>query len=233
MDEKTSVRLEKQKNELLEDLRKKGFSDIILEAFEKVPREKFVPLNLQDKSYNDIPLPIGYNQTISQPYTIAFMLELLELDKLKSEKSKTGDDKKILEVGSGCGYVLALLSSILPETKIFGIERISELVQRSRKVLEEVGLDSNVNISYGDGSKGLSKLSKEKEIFDRILVSAACKEIPKKLFEQLKENGVLVIPTENSIVKLRKVSKEKNKMGYEMEKHPGFRFVPLIGNGKS
>ena len=195
-----------KKEDLIEDLRKRGFSEKIIKAFEKIKRENFIPENLRKHSYEDIPLPIGYEQTISQPYTIAFMLNFLELE----------DKQKILEVGSGSGYVLALISEICKKCKIFGIERIKELAESSKKRLTKY---KNVKVIYGDGSKGLEK----EKPFDRILASAAAKNIPQKLVNQLKIRGILVAPVRSSIVKIQRFTNEN-----KIKEYPGFRFVPLI-----
>jgi protein-L-isoaspartate(D-aspartate) O-methyltransferase len=194
------------KKELIKSLRRRGFSEKIIRAFEKIKREEFIPEEEQKYAYEDIALPIGYMQTISQPYTIAFMLDLLELK----------DGQKILEVGSGSGYVLALISQISKNGKIFGVERIKELAENSRKKLEKY---KNIKIIHGSGFRGL----KEEAPFDRILVSASARSIPEALIRQLKYNGILVIPVRNSILKIK-----KTKKGSKIDEFPGFVFVPLI-----
>jgi len=201
------------KVQLIEELEKDGFSKEILDAFRKVKREDFVPENLKEYAYENEPLSIGFGATISQPYTIAFMLNLLELDNLKKYNLK--EKPKILEVGSGSGYVLALISEILKDSEIYGVERIKILVERSKKNLKNY---KNIKIFYGDGTKGL----KEKSPFDRILVSASYDRIPKILLEQLKKNGILVMPVKNSIFQIKKNKK------IEKKEYPGFVFVPLI-----
>lgn len=195
-----------KKEELIRKLKFHKFPRKILDAFEKLNREDFVPRDLKKQAYEDKPLPIGAGQTISQPYTIAFMLNLLELrDKLK-----------ILEVGSGSGYALALINQISKNSEIYGIERIKKLAEKSRGIL-----DKSITIIHGDGSKGL----KEKAPFDRILVSASASDMPQKLVAQLKIGGVLVVPVRNSIIYLKKF-RNKNKI----IEYPGFLFVPLIEN---
>jgi len=195
-----------KKEDLIKRLRNRNFPETIIKAFEKIDREKFVLEEYRYAAYEDIPLPIGYGATISQPYTIAFMLNHLKVD----------DKQKILEVGSGSGYVLALLSELSPNGKIFGIERIKELADSSKEKLKDY---SNVKVICGDGSKGLSKEAP----LERILVSAASDKIPKRLIEQLDLNGIMVIPIKNSIFVLT-----KTKEGNIVEEYPGFRFVPLI-----
>ena len=201
-----------QKQILIKSLDEKGFSKEILNAFSKVKREDFVPENLKSRSYEDIPLPLGFQQTISQPYTIATMLSLLELKR----------DLKILEVGSGCGYVLALLSNIVGKNgKVFGIEIIKELAEKSKENLKSY---KNVEIKIGNGRLGLP----EESPFNRILISAGYKEIPKPLISQLKEKGIIVAPIGNSygqdLIAYQKIN-QKLKL---KEKIPGFIFVPLI-----
>lgn len=201
-----------QKQTLLQSLERSGFSKEILNAFSKVKRENFVPKDIKKLAYEDTPLPIGKGQTISQPYTIAMMLSLLEL--------KTG--QKILEVGSGCGYVLALLSELTGEKgKAFGIEIIKPLVEKSKKNTKNY---KNVEVYNKNGFLGLP----EKSPFDRILISAAYNEIPKSLIEQLKNKGIIVAPIGpsygQSLVVYQKV---KGKLEIKKE-IPGFIFVPLI-----
>lgn len=196
------------KKELLRSLKKQKFPQDIIDAFDKVNREDFIPQSSRDMAYKDTALPIGKGQTISQPYIIAFMLSLL---KLESEKKQ-----KILEIGSGSGYVLALLNEITgKDSEIYGIERIKELAERSQEILK----NKNVKVIHGDGSKGLPK----QKPFDRIIVSAAADEIPSKLVRQLKVGGILVVPVKNSIYQIQRFTNDN-----KIQEFPGFRFVPLI-----
>ena len=201
-----------QKQILLESLKEKGFSNKIIGAFEKVKREDFVPENLKERAYEDAPLPIGKGQTISQPYTIATMLSLLELK----------EGQKVLEVGSGCGYVLALLSSIVgKDGKVFGIEIIKELAEKSKENLKDC---KNVKIHLGNGKNGLSKEAP----FNRILISAAYKKIPEKLIGQLKDKGIIVAPIGN-VYGQSLVAYQKTNGKLRLKKEiPGFIFVPLV-----
>ena len=198
------------KQQLLQSLKQKGFSKEILNAFSKVKRENFIPEELKPHAYEDTALPIGKAQTISQPYTIAVMLSLLELKK----------SQKVLEVGSGCGYVLAMISEIT-KSKVFGIEIIKELADKSKKNLKDY---KNIEVYNKNGADGL----KEKSPFSRILISAACEKIPKKLLSQLKNNGIIVAPVgskyEQSLVAVQKI---KNKFIIKKE-IPGFVFVPFV-----
>lgn len=194
------------KRGLLQELKREGFSNDIVEAFKKVDREDFVPESFQKFSYENEPLPIGQGATISQPYTIAFMLNLMELK----------DNLKILEIGSGSGYVLALINEICKNCKIYGVERIKELVEKSKKVLRN---KKNITIVHEDGYKGLEEYAN----YDRILVSAALDEFPQKLLDQLSYGGVLVASVRNSIVAVKKEYREN-----KVREFPGFVFVPIL-----
>jgi len=199
-----------KKKDLIQQLKNQKFSKKIIRAFEKVDRSKFISKKHKRYSYHDIALPIGKGQTISQPYTIAFMLTLLKLK----------NNQKILEVGTGSGYVLALINEISKDSEIYGIERIKELMEKSKKILKD---KKNIKVIQGDGSKGLPGMKEKGKGFDRILVSASAQEIPQKLVKQLKIRGILVAPVRNSIMVVKKYSKKN-----EIKEYPGFRFVPLI-----
>ncbi len=200
------------KTQLLQSLKQKGFSKEILNAFSKVNRENFISERLKTSAYEDTALSIGKQQTISQPYTIAMMLSLLKLKK----------SQKILEIGSGCGYVLGLISKIVKDNgKVFGIEIIKELAEKSKKNLKKY---KNIKIYNKNGAKGV----KEKAPFDRILISAACKKIPKKLLFQLKDKGIIVAPVgpqyEQSLIVVQRI-KDKFIIKKQI---PGFIFVPFV-----
>ena len=170
----------------------------VLEAMLKVPRHEFIPKQLLDEAYADYPLSIGNRQTISQPYIVALMTELLELNK----------DKIVLEIGTGSGYQAAILSKIAK--KVTSIERIDKLSSRSRNILKKY---KNIKQIKGDGTKGYAKGAP----YDAIIVTAAAQEIPKALIDQLKEQGILVIPVGNQFYqKLLKIKKTKNRL---IEKH--------------
>jgi len=192
------------KLELLRLLSEGGFSRKIIKAFAKISRESFVLPQHINLSYDDIALPLDEGATISQPSTIAFMLKLLEL------KGK----EKILEIGSGSGYVLALLDE-LTIGKIYGVEIIKNLALKSAKKLKRM---TRIKVSYRDGKEGLI----EHAPFDRILVSASSKEISKNLLNQLSENGILVAPVRNSIFQIKKAKGKFTEKEFE-----GFVFVPL------
>jgi protein-L-isoaspartate(D-aspartate) O-methyltransferase len=159
-------------------LRARGISDSrILDAMLRVPRHEFVPESLRAEAHEDRPLPIGENQTISQPYVVALMLESLQL--------KPTDT--VLEVGTGSGYATALLAELAAQ--VFSIERHPVLADRAREVLAALGY-TNVQVLTGDGSQGLPAAAP----FDAILVSAAAADLPSALISQLREGGKMIIP---------------------------------------
>jgi len=176
---------------LLKSLKEEGFSKDILNAFSRVKRESFILENMKHLVYEDTALPIGEGQTISQPYTIATMLALLSLKKAQ----------KVLEIGSGCGYVLALISNMVGNKgKVYGIEIVKSLADKSRINLSEY---SNIKVYHGNGSEGLAEANL-KEVdgkgtlvpyLDRIIISAALEEIPEKLIDQVmgQEEAVKII----------------------------------------
>ncbi len=149
----------------------------VLAALRKVPRHRFVPLNLEERAYDDTPLPIGYGQTISQPYIVAYMTEVLQL--------KGGE--KVLEIGTGSGYQAAVLAEIT--THVYTIEIIPELADRARKALDDTGYGF-VRTRKGDGYYGWE----EESPFDAIIVTAAAGHVPPPLLNQLKAGGRIVIP---------------------------------------
>jgi len=190
-------------------------SKALEKAFLAVEREKFFAEKMKQHSYADSAFPIGFGQTISQPSTIAVMLEMLQLEKGAS----------VLEVGAGSGYVTALLSELVGEKgKVFGIELVHELHQKAVKTLAQLGYQ-NIFLKCSDGTQGWE----EKAGFDRILVSAADKEVPKQLIEQLNEGGKLVAPLGSRFSQeLVLLQKEKDK-AVEKERKCCFMFVPLKG----
>ncbi len=190
-------------------------SDGIKKAVSEVKRENFLSENLKQHAYDDNAAPIGYGQTISQPSTITVMLELLGV--------KNG--MTVLEVGSGSGYVLALLSKLVgKEGKVYGIEYLKELAEASKENLKKEKIE-NVKVKQGDGSLGW-----EKEEFDRILISCACPFIPKTLFDQLKEKGRIVAPVGDPGTQVLEIlMKEKGKPFKKSYEGSLYTFVPLKG----
>jgi len=182
----------------------------IIDAFVTVDRKYFIPDSFSGYRYIDKPLPIGEGQTISQPSTVAFMLE-----RLQPQKGNT-----VLDIGSGSGWTSALLCSIVGEEgSVIGLERVEHLVETGRKNLSQFSFGEHCHIEKADQVLGMPGKK-----FDRILVSASAEEIPESLFDQLKTGGVLVIPVRNSIFRFEKISEYEVKK----EEYPGFVFVPLI-----
>ncbi|MFW5790101.1 MAG: protein-L-isoaspartate(D-aspartate) O-methyltransferase [Bacillota bacterium] len=199
-----------------QQIKRRGINDRkILDAFESVPRHEFVPEEYRELAYADRPVPIGNNQTISQPYIIAAMLIRLNLD----------EDSSVLEVGSGCGYVLAILSQIVAQ--VYGIERQSALAERSKRTINRLGYD-NVEIKYGDGKLGWV----EKSPFDGIIVSAATSEVPEKLLAQLKIDGRMILPLGDSFLQKLVLYQKQDTDDFARQKLEPVRFVPLV-DGKS
>ncbi len=196
-------------------IRARGISDQrLLKAIEKIPRHLFVDEGLIDQAYNDNPLPIDRQQTISQPYIVALMTEAMEL---------TGREK-VLEIGTGSGYQTALLAELAE--RVFSIERIAVLAAGARRVLDALN-HYNVAIRVGDGTYGW----REESPFDAILVTAGAPSIPKILIEQLTIGGRLVIPVgsrhSQALLKLTRLS--ENPEDVKREDLGGCRFVDLIG----
>jgi len=164
---------------MIDTIRAYGVSnEAIFKALRAVPRHLFVSEDYQDVAYGDHPVPIGREQTISQPYTVAMMLDELELHK----------GQKVLEIGAGSGWNAALISEIVDNGKVFSIECIPELAKRAQENLKKV--DSKATILEADGSLGYEKNAP----YDRIIVTCACPEIPGPLIEQLKEGGIIIAP---------------------------------------
>lgn len=185
----------------------------ILEAFEHVPREAFMPAELAARAYDDTALPIGFGQTISQPSMIALMLKALEI----------APKHRVLEVGSGSGYALALLSQLGCE--VFGIERLPELVARSRETLRAIGL-TDISIKEGDGSLGVP----EHAPYDRILISAAAGQIPDALIAELAEGGRLVMPVGGAETQTLVTCERDDKGTLHYRAGASCVFVPLISD---
>lgn len=193
-------------------LKRRGITDPrVLAAMSKVPRHRFVPRHMREQAYGDYPLPIGEDQTISQPYIVALMTQALELK----------DTDKVLELGAGSGYQAALLGELAAQ--VFTIERIPSLAQAAQMVLREVGY-TNVQVRVADGTLGWA----EEAPFEAILVTAGSPQIPPPLVEQLALGGRLVIPVGNSYTQtLTRV--RRTPEGLKHEYMGGCRFVKLIG----
>ena len=193
-------------------------SEEIIEAFRRIDRADFVPEEYGDEAYGDYPLPIGRGQTISQPSTVAFMLELL----------RPAEGDRILDVGSGSGWTTALLAQIVgPKGRVWGLELLPELAKFGSENLAKYDFP-HAGIqqarSTGSGQAGDVLGLPQEAPFDKILVSAAGQEIPKELINQLKVGGRMIIPVQSSVWKIDKISEEK----VDKAEFPGFVFVPLI-----
>ena len=183
----------------------------VIKAFEVVPREKFVLHSFKNESYHDVPLPIGFDQTISQPTTVLIMIEALELKK----------KDKVLEVGAGSGYGAAIISRLAK--KVYTTEIIPELIKFAKNNLKKTKI-KNVEVVEWDGSRGYDK----EKPYDKIIITAGCPEIPQGLIEQLKEGGIIVAPVGGSFG--QRMIKGIKKKGKLKEEYLGdFMFVPLRG----
>jgi protein-L-isoaspartate(D-aspartate) O-methyltransferase len=203
------------RNQLVKLLQEKGIVDKnVLKAISAIPRHLFLNSSFEDYAYQDKAFPIGAGQTISQPYTVAFQSQLLEI--------KKGD--KILEIGTGSGYQTAVL--YLMGAKVFSVERQNELFKQTSALLPKLGIRPK-HLSFGDGYKGLPNHAP----FDSIIVTAGAPTIPKPLMAQLKIGGKLIIPVgdENQImIKLIR----KNETQFEKHELGDFKFVPLLEDKK-
>jgi len=201
------------RKQLIDSIRRKGISDeAVLEAMNNIPRHLFLDSSFLEFAYEDKPFPIGSGQTISQPYTVAFQSQLLEIRK----------GLKVLEIGTGSGYQACVLEEM--GAKVFSIERQKKLFQKTRQFLTDLGYKSK--LFYGDGNKGLKAFAP----FDRIIITAAAPEIAKALIEQLKPGGIMIVPLgAGGIQSMTRIVKHKNG-DTSSENFGDFRFVPLLKN---
>ena len=197
---------------LIMELRAEGISDQrVLNAIERTPRELFVPATFREQAYENVALPIGHGQTISQPYVVALMTQALELN----------DRHKVLEVGTGSGYQAAVLAQLC--RRVLTIERHRALLKEAEARFAKLRLH-NVTTRFGDGTKGWP----EHETFDRIVVTAAAPEIPDNLLEYLAEGGILVTPV-GPARRDQKLLRVRRKNGdLAVENLGSVRFVPLV-----
>ena len=210
--------IENKKIRLVMALRRSGIQDTnVLSAIERVPREHFIPAVMQDQAYEDIAVPIGLGQTISQPFVVAKMTEALELT----------DRHKILEIGTGTGYQACVLSKIA--RRVYTIERHKPLHDLAEENFKHLGL-RNITTLCGDGMRGWPKIQGiEQAPFDRIIVTAAAREKPPaKLIEQLKIGGIMVAPVGESGKQMLKLYKKESEDTYSVLDIMPVRFVPLL-----
>ncbi len=208
-----SYRHKGMRNKLVESIEKKGIKNKnILDAINKIPRHLFLDSSFVEYAYEDKPFPIGSGQTISQPYTVAFQTEILDISK----------GNKVLEIGSGSGYQACVLEEI--GAKVFSIERQRKLYHKTKEFIGNLGY--KVKFFYGDGFKGVPMFAP----YDRILITAAAPEIPKELIQQLKPGGKLVIPLgKGDVQTMLRLTKLQNGEIIE-ETFGAFRFVPMLKN---
>lgn len=210
---KDGFRQQGKRNQLVELLREKGISDEkVLSAIGSIPRHLFMDSSFEDHAYQDKAFPIGAGQTISQPFTVAFQTQLLDVK----------PEEKILEIGTGSGYQAAVLCEL--GTRLYTIERQQELFKKTQKFLDKLGYRPKY-MSFGDGYKGL----KEYAPFDKIIVTAGAPFVPKPLLSQLKVGGKLVIPVgENP--QIMTLFDRKSQRNFDKQTFGEFRFVPLLEN---
>jgi protein-L-isoaspartate(D-aspartate) O-methyltransferase len=206
-----SYRHKGMRKRLVDSLRKKGIRDeAVLHAMELVPRHFFLDKAFEEHAYEDKPFPIGHEQTISQPFTVAFQTEILQVQKRQ----------KVLEIGTGSGYQAAVLGRM--GARVYTVERYEALYNRAKSLLGRLHL-SNVRCFYRDGSKGLPEFAP----FDRILATAGAREIPDALKLQLCIGGILVIPVGEALQHMLRITRLSDT-DYRVEDLGDFRFVPFL-----
>lgn len=201
------------RQKLVEEIKKKGITDVnVLNAIDKIPRHLFLDSSFLDFAYQDKPFPIGSGQTISQPYTVAYQTQLMEV--------KKGD--KVLEIGTGSGYQACVLIEM--GARVYTVERIRSLYSKTKPLLEQ--MKYMPKMFYGDGYKGLPAFAP----FDKILVTAAAPYVPDALLKQLKVGGLLIIPVgPDDTQKMQKI-KKISETEFDTQSFGNFRFVPLLND---
>ena len=199
------------RNQLVKTIKEKGIqNEKVLEAISQVPRHLFMDSSFVDFAYQDNAFPIAANQTISQPYTVAFQTELLQLE----------DGDKVLEIGTGSGYQTAVLIEL--KAQVYSIERQKELYEKVRNFLPKLGYVAK-KLNFGDGYKGWEIFAP----FDKILVTAGAPFVPKPLLSQLKVGGRLVIPVGDDVQTMTLFIRKSEKE-FEKYEYGDFRFVPML-----
>lgn len=208
-----------ERKEMVRRLSEGGYikSENVRKAMEEVPREKFIPESNKHYAYVDRPLPIGEGQTISAPHMVAMICEILELE----------EGMNVLEIGAGFGYNAAVVAKILGEKgHLYSIERIESLAQIAKDNLKRIGLEDNVTVILGDGTKGYP----EKGPYDRIYGTASAPSVPEPLKEQLKVGGIMLVPVgEQHYFQDLVYIKRKSEDEYSKKSISGVAFVPMIG----
>ncbi|MDT0650747.1 protein-L-isoaspartate(D-aspartate) O-methyltransferase [Autumnicola edwardsiae] len=208
---KDNYRHKGKRQQLVEIVKRKGVTDKkVLGAIGKIPRHLFMDSSFEDHAYQDKAFPIAADQTISQPYTVAFQTELLELSKNDS----------VLEIGTGSGYQTAVLCEL--GAKVYSIERQHELYKKTKNFLEKIGYRPK-QLSFGDGYKGWPEYAP----FDKIIVTAGAPYLPKTLLGQLKVGGKMVIPIGKG-VQVMTLFTRKSDTEFDKKEYGDFRFVPLL-----
>lgn len=199
------------RKQLVNTIKGKGIKDeAVLDAIGKIPRHLFMDSSFLEFAYQDKPFPIGSGQTISQPYTVAFQTELMQVR----------PKEKVLEIGTGSGYQACVLEEL--GAKVFSIERQKKLYLKSKKFLAELGYKAR--IFFGDGYKGLPAFAP----FDKILITAGAPELPEALKEQLKTGGMIVIPEGRGGIQIMNRYIKNEDGSFTREDHGTFRFVPML-----
>ena len=207
-----SGELDTQKIRLIMQLRSEGITDMrVLAALERVPRERFVPPSLAEHAYDNSALPIGRGQTISQPFVVAYMTQMLDVH----------DDMTVLEIGTGTGYQAAVLAQFC--RRVYTVERHRAILRDAEMRFAKLGV-TNITTRYGDGSQGWP----EHAPFDRIMVTAGAPVVPPALVEQLAEDGVMVLPIGPDPLAQELVRVRRTADGHELDRLIGVRFVPLV-----
>lgn len=211
--------MKEERIELVRRISEMGYikTEKVRKAMEKVPREEFLPASNRPYAYVDQPLPIGEGQTISAPHMVAMICEILSLE----------EGMKVLEIGTGFGYNAAVVAEIIgPTGHLYSIERINSLAETAKDNLKRTGYAENVTVILGDGTKGYP----EKMPFDRIYGTASAPKLPEPLEEQLKIDGILLIPVgEHRYMQELIVITRKSEDKYEKKSIGGVAFVPMIG----
>lgn len=210
---KDSAKHQGLRNQLVDVLRQKGISQPqVLQAIARIPRHLFIDSSFEDFAYQDTAFPIGAGQTISQPYTVAFQSELLQVKK----------EDKILEIGTGSGYQTAVLVAM--GARVYSVERQNELFKKTSYLLPRLGIRPKL-MTFGDGYKGLPNYAP----FDSIIVTAGAPFIPQALMGQLKIGGRLIIPLGETVQIMTELVRI-NETQFEKYEHGEFKFVPLLEN---
>jgi protein-L-isoaspartate(D-aspartate) O-methyltransferase len=202
---------QRTRNRLIERLREEGIQDeVVLAAMNAVPRHIFVDEALASRAYDDVSLPLGFGQTISQPYIVARMIEIMR---------NGAQLNRVLEIGTGCGYQAAVLAGVAKE--VYSVERVQPLFERATGYLKELQV-GNVTLRYADGNMGLPEMAP----FDGIIMAAAATHIPRALLEQLAVGGRMVLPLGAQEQYLHLI--ERDGQGYRETRLEAVRFVPLL-----